>query len=200
MNAEAITAFLKAQGEMGVALKKSDNPFFKSKYADLSAVQAAVFPAFHANGFAIYWSGGADDHGQFQDCVAHHTSGATFTSRCYLHHKAGDMQSLGGAITYARRYTLCSLTGVPVEDDDGNAATGRSSVKGGQTANESEVAAVDAAMSLSRAIPALTGDQMIKSGHKATKIINDLAKFDKEFADRISSEWQNRELELGISK
>ena len=33
-----------------------------------------------------------------------------------------DMQGLGSAITYARRYGLMSMAGIAPEDDDGNAA------------------------------------------------------------------------------
>lgn len=36
---------------------------------------------------------------------------------------ATDMQKLGGAITYARRYSLVTLLGLEDEDDDGNAAS-----------------------------------------------------------------------------
>ena len=35
-----------------------------------------------------------------------------------------DMQKLGSAITYARRYTLGSLLAMAAEDDDGNSASG----------------------------------------------------------------------------
>lgn len=36
---------------------------------------------------------------------------------------ATDMQKLGGAITYARRYSLVTLLGLEDEDDDGNGAS-----------------------------------------------------------------------------
>jgi hypothetical protein len=36
-----------------------------------------------------------------------------------------DPQSYGSCITYARRYAMAAITGVATEDDDGNAATGR---------------------------------------------------------------------------
>ena len=37
-----------------------------------------------------------------------------------------DPQKLGSCITYYRRYTLASLLGLQAEDDDGNAASGKS--------------------------------------------------------------------------
>ena len=49
-----ITAALaSAQSEMGKALKDSQNPHFKSKYADLASVCAACMPALNANGIAV---------------------------------------------------------------------------------------------------------------------------------------------------
>lgn len=122
----AVAAFLKAQATMGGAIKSAKNPFFKNTYADLSAIQEAVYPAFHAQGFAIMQQCGADEFGKFVDTIAMHTSGEKFSSRVYIEHKAGDMQSLGSAITYGRRYGLMALTGIPTIDDDGNGAVARS--------------------------------------------------------------------------
>lgn len=123
--ANAITAFAAAQASMGAAIKSAKNPFFKNNYADLTDIQEAVYPAFHAQGFAIVQVGGHDEGGHYMETVAVHSSGTTFESRIYLLFKAGDMQSMGSAITYARRYGLMALSGIPTQDDDGNAAAGR---------------------------------------------------------------------------
>ena len=40
-----------------------------------------------------------------------------------------DAHGIGSAITYARRYTLMAVAGVAPEDDDGNAAVGKSDKK-----------------------------------------------------------------------
>jgi hypothetical protein len=119
----AFAAFLRAQAGMGAAIKSSKNPHFKNSYADLNAIQEAVFPSFHAEGFMITQSGSADEFGRFVDTIAIHVSGERFPCRVYLEYKDGNMQSLGSAITYARRYGLMALTGIPTVDDDGNAAT-----------------------------------------------------------------------------
>lgn len=121
----AIVAFAAAQASMGAAIKSAKNPFFKNNYADLTDIQEAVYPAFHAQGFMITQKCGADDFGKFVDTVAIHSSGDEFHSCVYLEYKAGDMQSLGSAITYARRYGLMALSGIPTQDDDDNAAAGR---------------------------------------------------------------------------
>lgn len=118
----AIKAFVKAQKEMGPALKDRANPAFKTKYADLGSVQEACFPSLHANGFAVMQPSGFDDHGEFVETVFLHESGHQFSTRVYLKIGKQDMQGWGSAQTYARRYGLMGLAGIAPEDDDGNAA------------------------------------------------------------------------------
>lgn len=120
--ASAIAALAKAQSEMGAALKKTNNPHFNRKYADLSSVQDACFDALHNNGFAVVQPSGRDESGMFVDTLFLHTSGETFQSRVYLVVDKNNMQGVGSAITYARRYGLMGLAGIAPEDDDGNAA------------------------------------------------------------------------------
>ena len=50
---ELATALSKAQSQMGAAIKDSENPFFKSKYADLTSVIAAVRKPFADNGLSF---------------------------------------------------------------------------------------------------------------------------------------------------
>lgn len=118
----AIKALVAAQLNMGKALKSASNPHFKSKYADLSSVRDACFPALNANGFAIMQPSGVDEVGEYVETIFLHETGVSFTTRVYLKIGKGDMQGYGSAITYARRYGLLSLSGLAPEDDDGNAA------------------------------------------------------------------------------
>jgi hypothetical protein len=46
-------ALARAQSQISVPGKNAVNPAFKSRYVDLSAVLAAVLPAWNANGLAI---------------------------------------------------------------------------------------------------------------------------------------------------
>ena len=117
----AVKAFIKAQGEMGAAIKNASNPHLKSKYADLGSVMEAAMPALHANGFAVMQPSGGDERGLYVDTILLHESGETFTSRVYLVMGKQDMQALGSAQTYARRYGLMGMAGVVPEDDDGEA-------------------------------------------------------------------------------
>lgn len=118
----AIKALIKAQAAMGKAVKSSKNPHFKSKYADLESVINATMPAFNSNGFAVMQRNGVDEMGHWVSTELHHESGEHFDSKVYLLIGKNDMQGLGSAITYARRYGLLSMAGIAPEDDDGNAA------------------------------------------------------------------------------
>ena len=118
---DAIKALVKAQQAMGKAVKNAKNPHLKSSYADLGSVMEACFSALHDNGFAVMQPGGADEHGPFVETVFAHESGEAFRSKCYLVIGKQDMQGVGSAWTYARRYGLLGMAGLAPEDDDGEA-------------------------------------------------------------------------------
>lgn len=121
---ELAGALAKAQGQMEAAKKSSANPFFKSKYADLAAVIDAVRKPFSDNGLSYVQGTEIDD----TDAIIvvtrlMHASGQWIESRLKMKPVKADPQGIGSAITYARRYALQSIAGVPAEDDDGNAAS-----------------------------------------------------------------------------
>jgi len=116
----AIRALLKAQIEMARLIKNSVNPHLKSRYADLSSVLESCRDALVSNGFCILQKSGQDQYGPFVQTILYHESGEELESTIYLVNPKGDMQGLGSAITYARRYNLLILTGLVPEDDDGN--------------------------------------------------------------------------------
>jgi hypothetical protein len=118
----ALKALCKAQQEMTAAMADTKNEFFNSKYADLGAVQAACMPALHSNGFSVMHQLRNEDTGSVLDTILLHDSGASWTCPIPLIVSKKDMQGLGSAITYARRYGLMCLSGVAPEDDDGNKA------------------------------------------------------------------------------
>lgn len=117
---EAYKALAKAQAEMRRAEKGGNNPHFRSKYADLGNVQDACMDALRANGFAVFQPTGHDELGMFVKTVLAHQSGETLEARTPLLVGKNDMQGLGSAITYARRYGLLCMSGVAPEDDDAN--------------------------------------------------------------------------------
>ena len=118
---DAIKALVRAQKAMGAVIKNANNPHLKSKYADLGSVLDACQTALHDNGFAVMQPCGKDDQGQFVETLLAHESGDSFSSRVYLVIGKNDMQGVGSAITYARRYGLLGMAGLAPEDDDGEA-------------------------------------------------------------------------------
>lgn len=116
------TALAKAQQAMGKALKQSNNPHFRSKYADLGNVMDACLPALNAHGIAVIQPVVMTEHGNAVRTTLIHESGESLSCDVPLLLGKNDMQGLGSAITYARRYGLMSMAGIAPEDDDGNAA------------------------------------------------------------------------------
>jgi len=118
----AIADLIAAQGACDPVLKDATNPHFRSKYASLSSCVDACKEAFHRHNFALLQSNGHDEYGQFVQTTLLHTSGERWSSVVYLVLSKQDMQGLGSAITYARRYGLLGMVGLAPEDDDGNAS------------------------------------------------------------------------------
>lgn len=117
------TALAKAQAEIKPALKDTDNPFFKSKYADLASVQSACIPHLTKNGLSVVQSITVIGENTFLVTTLLHSSGQWMKSLAPVKPTKNDPQGLGSALTYMRRYSLAALAGVAQEDDDGNAAS-----------------------------------------------------------------------------
>jgi len=117
-----VAALAAAQSQMGKALKDAENPHFRSKYADLASVMGACMPALNANGIAVIQPVVETEFGRAVSTRFLHGSGDSLECNVPLIVQKNDMQGLGSAVTYARRYGLMSLAGIAPEDDDGNAA------------------------------------------------------------------------------
>lgn len=122
-------ALVKAQGQIEGAKKDSHNPHFKSKYADLASVWDACRAALHANGLSVVQYGTLTEAGAALVTKLLHESGESVEGVTPLLNTKGDMQGLGSAWTYARRYGLAAMVGVCPEDDDGNAASEKPAAK-----------------------------------------------------------------------
>ena len=123
MTDAAIKALIKAQSEMEHVKKDSTNPHFKNRYASLEAVIDATSRVFQANGFAVMQPCGRDELGVYVETKLLHSTGEAFSSKVYLVLDKQNMQGLGSAITYARRYGLLGMACLAPEDDDGNDAS-----------------------------------------------------------------------------
>jgi len=119
-------ALAAAQGEMSSAKKDGTNPHFASHYATLAAVWDACREPLAKHGLAVVQTTERDDGGLVLITSLLHSSGEAVSGRMpVVAGKAGDMQSLGSALTYARRYGLAAIVGIAPDDDDGEAAVGR---------------------------------------------------------------------------
>jgi hypothetical protein len=117
-------AMARAFAEIEAATKSADNPFFKSKYADLGAIIGTVKPALVSHGLFFTQHCHPSDDGVVVETVLHHRNGESLSmGQLYVPANKRDPQGFGSAQTYARRYALQTAFGVPTEDDDGNMAT-----------------------------------------------------------------------------
>ena len=119
-----VEALSKARAEFDAVTKNAANPYFKSKYADLSEVLGAITPALSANGLVVVQPIEQTETGLLLRTQLHHVGGGVIESTFAIPENK-DIQKLGSAITYIRRYSLSALFGVAPQDDDGNAAAGK---------------------------------------------------------------------------
>ena len=118
-------ALSKVQGAMVGAVKDSSNPFFKSKYADLSSVWDACRVQLAANNLCVIQTTAEADDGAVLITTLAHSSGEWIRSVLPIKVKDNSPQAQGSGLTYARRYALAAIVGVSQIDDDAEAAQGR---------------------------------------------------------------------------
>ncbi len=113
-------ALVKAQATMGVALKDSTNPHFKSKYADLASIINAAREPLADNGLAVIQRSHPNDRGVQLETMLIHESGEWISDGgLFLPAAKVDPQGFGSAMTYARRYAYAAMLGIVQDDDDG---------------------------------------------------------------------------------
>jgi hypothetical protein len=149
---ELSEALVKAQAKFSSAIKDANNPQYRSKYADLSSVIAAMVPHLNSEGLAVMQHPALEFKG---DLAVGREAFVTVTTR--LLHRSGqwmesdvtlpavqrdkfDAQSVGSAITYACRYALQSIGVLGREDDDGTAAVGGGTHEAAKAVGDAKVA------------------------------------------------------------
>ena len=123
---ELVTALAKAQGQMTGARKSADNPFFKSKYADLHECIETAREPLSKNNLAVIQTTESCDNGIVVVTTLAHASGQWIRGKIKMNPKKDDDQGRGSSITYARRYTFAAIVGLAQMDDDGNKSCGNS--------------------------------------------------------------------------
>ncbi len=110
----------------GRVVKNKENPFHKSNYADLNSVIDATEPAFEQLG--LLYIDRLTEESLISQLIDIDT-GESIESRTALLLPKQDMQALGSAITYARRFARLTICGLMAVDDDGSMASGLSFAK-----------------------------------------------------------------------
>lgn len=118
-------ALSKAQACIKGASMDSKNPFFNSKYADLTSVWEACRGPLTENGLSVVQV--TIPHTQPDyiclETMLTHASGEWVSGELVMKPTKSDPQSYGSCLTYMRRYSLAAIVGICPEDDDGNAAS-----------------------------------------------------------------------------
>ena len=122
---ELATALSKAQTEISNPKKNAANPFFKSRYSDLSEVINVSKPILSEHGLSILQMPMFSDNLVSVETVLLHDSGEYISNTISMPISKADPQSIGSLISYCRRYSWASVCGLAQEDDDGNAASGK---------------------------------------------------------------------------
>lgn len=119
--AELAAALSEAQKEMGAAVK--DAKAHHGKYADLASVVQAIKTPLAKHGLSYTQLPIRESESAGVTTLLMHKSGQFIESSYTLPLAKFDAQSVGSCITYARRYALQAISGIPSDDDDGSAAT-----------------------------------------------------------------------------
>ena len=123
---ELAKALAVAQGEFQAVPRGADNPFFKSKYADLPSVVMAASPILSKHGLSVSQLPDFDGTNDLLTTTIMHSSGEWLEASARLHLLKDEPQAQGSATTYMRRYAYSGGVGIVTEvDDDAEAASGR---------------------------------------------------------------------------
>jgi hypothetical protein len=114
-----------AQGEMEDASKDRQNSHFGSNYADLASVVQAVRAPLSKHGIAFTQPTAVEGGRVIVRTLLSHKSGEWMASELSAKPQQDTPQGIGSTITYLRRYSLMSMTGIAPDDDDGEAGMSR---------------------------------------------------------------------------
>lgn len=129
--ARGLGRLMKARQEFGNIAKNKSNPFFSSKYVDLAGVIEHTFGTLASNDILVQQTLIATGELEvpfpyvLQTSLYDTTTENLLDSMVYpiICKDYKDPQKVGGALTYARRYSLLTILGLAAEDDDGNLAS-----------------------------------------------------------------------------
>lgn len=117
-------AMVKAQAAMPTADESSENPHFKSSYADLAECVKVARPVLTANGLAIMQFPSTQDRIVSVTTMVVHESGQWIRESLSILVRDAGPHAVGGGITYGKRYGYAAAVNLTTgeRDDDGTAA------------------------------------------------------------------------------
>tara|TARA_R100000657_G_C4679908_1_gene127796 strand:- start:300 stop:923 length:624 start_codon:yes stop_codon:yes gene_type:complete len=130
VNDELIKNLINAQIDIDHALKDAKNPFFKSQYATLEVVIDTAKDALNRHGIYFQQISKEYERGASVETVFYGHGGCLSTGSVQVPVDKFDPQAYGGALTYARRYSLSLACGISSKDDDAESAMQRDSKTG----------------------------------------------------------------------
>lgn len=107
--------------QKGITIKKgTENPFYKSRYADLVTILEAVEKEAAECGLVIVSQLSCGEQSVLSTTLSHKDSDECYVSSFPVF--GTKPQEIGSSISYARRYNIQSLLNLAADDDDGNEA------------------------------------------------------------------------------
>jgi hypothetical protein len=133
--AKAQTQFATVTRDKTVTVQTRTGGSYQFSYAPLDTILAAVRTPLSENGLVLVQT--LDDGALVTSLL--HESGASISGRMTLP-STTDIQGLGSAITYLRRYAIQAMLGIAAEeDDDGNHAAGNTAQRRPKGVEQEEV-------------------------------------------------------------
>src|SRR5512139_3503041 len=136
--ADLSAALVKAQAAMKSAAFNKVNPHFKNRYADLAAIIDAVRKPLTDNNLSFTQTTEVHVDGAFLLVTTLRHASGQWIAGTYPLPREAKSQELGSALTYAKRYTLSSITGIAADEDDDAEAT-RKNGNGAVTAEQAQM-------------------------------------------------------------
>lgn len=181
MKSESIVEITKAlidfQGNLKPVPRESTNPYFKSKYASLHTIWEHIRKPLRDNGLAVTQLSHYQDGQVLLTTTLLHTSGEWLSGDLLVTPgKQNDAQSMGSALTYARRYALSAILGICSEEDDDAEST---MVRGTKKTEKKPNPVVEAAKEMGAV------ESIKNAGEFLTKALNEL-KLNKSDVEKIT--------------
>lgn len=188
---ELAGALSKAQGAVHGAVKGAENPFFKSRYADLAQVWDACREQLASNNLAVIQTTEPHPDGVVVVTTLAHSSGQWIKGKLLVRPMKADPQAMGSAITYGRRYALAAMVGIAQVDDDAESAMNRGPING-QSVNINKINTV-----VEKALKIANEEDDIEEGERARRakyLVDEVLSTDEEL------EFQKKMKEIKIGR